>query len=88
VIEQFTYLLFLRRLDGLQLLNEKQASITKAPIKEPIFEEKFYPFHWNRFKNFEPESMFNLFSCHSIEGMTVFDHMKTIGQEGGVLASS
>jgi type I restriction enzyme M protein len=84
VIEQFTYLLFIRRLDEMQLLKEKQASITKAPIKEPIFEEKFYPFRWNRFKNLEPESMFNLFSRPSIDGMTVFDHMKTIGQEGGV----
>lgn len=84
VIEQFTYLLFIRRLDEMQLLKEKQASITKAPIKESIFEEKFYPFRWSRFKNLDPESMFNLFSRPSIDGMTIFDHMKTIGQEGGV----
>lgn len=84
VIEQFTYLLFIRRLDEMQLLKEKQASITKAPIREPIFEEKFYPFRWNRFKNLDPEGMFSLFSRPSIDDMTVFDHMKTIGQEGGV----
>ncbi len=86
VIEQFTYLLFIRRLDEMQLLKEKQASITKSPIKEPIFIEKFYPFRWNRFKNLDPESMFNLFSRPSIESMTVFDHMKTIGHQGGVFA--
>jgi type I restriction enzyme M protein len=84
VIEQFTYLLFIRRLDEMQLLKEKQASITKASIREPIFEERFYPFRWNRFKNLDPESMFSLFSRPSIDSMTVFDHMKTIGQEGGV----
>ena len=33
VIEQFTFLLFIRRLDEQQLVKEKQASITKAPIK-------------------------------------------------------
>jgi len=84
VIEQFTYLLFIRRLDEMQLVKEKQAGITKAPIREPVFEERFYPFRWNRFKNLDPESMFNLFTRPSIDGMTIFDHMKTIGQEGGV----
>lgn len=84
VIEQFTFLLFIRRLDEQQQLKEKQASMTEAPIKDPIYEEKFYPFRWHRFKNLEPESMFELFTRPSIEGLTVFDHMKTIGEEGGV----
>jgi type I restriction enzyme M protein len=44
VIEQFTYLLFIRRLDEIQLLKEKQATLTKQPIKSPVYEEKFYPF--------------------------------------------
>jgi type I restriction enzyme M protein len=84
VIEQFTYLLFIRRLDEIQQLKEKQATITKAPIKHPVYEEKFYPFRWNRFKNLDPENMFDLFTKSSIDGMTVFDHMKTIGHDGGV----
>lgn len=84
VIEQFTFLLFIRRLDEQQQLKEKQASITKAPIKDPIYEEKFYPFRWHRFKNLEPESMFELFTKPSIDGMTIFDHMKTLGEDGGV----
>lgn len=84
VIEQFTYLLFIRRLDETQLLKEKQSSITKAPVKNPVYEEKFSAFRWNRFKNLDPESMFELFTRPSIDNMTVFDHMKTIGNEGGV----
>ena len=84
VIEQFTYLLFIRRLDEIQQLKEKQATITKAPIKDPVYQEKFYPFQWSRFKNLDPENMFDLFTKSSIEGLTVFDHMKTIGHDGGV----
>lgn len=84
VIEQFTFLLFIRRLDEQQQLKEKQSSITKASIKDPIYEEQFYPFRWHRFKNLDPESMFDLFTKASIEDMTVFDHMKTIGEEGGI----
>ena len=84
VIEQFTYLLFIRRLDEMQLLKEKQATLTKQPIKSPVYEEKFYPFRWNRFKNLEPQRMFDLFTRPSIDEMTVFDHMKTVGEDGGV----
>lgn len=84
VIEQFTFLLFLKRLDDEQIRKEKQANQTKKPIKEPVFEEKFYPFRWSKFKDLDPESMFDLFTKASIDEMTVFDHMKSIGEEGGV----
>jgi len=84
VIEQFTFLLFLRRLDEEQQLKEKQAALSKSPIKEPIYEEEFYPFRWSRFKNLDPESMFDLFTRPSINDMTVFDHMKSVGEDGGV----
>ncbi len=39
VIEQFTYLLFIRRFDEIQLLEEKKASMIKKPIANPIFTE-------------------------------------------------
>ncbi len=89
VIEQYTYLLFIRRLNEIQQLKEKQAAITKAPIKHPVYEEKFYSFRWSRFKNLDPENMFDLFTKSSIDGLPVFDHMKTIGQpERGCKAAS
>jgi type I restriction enzyme M protein len=37
VIEQITYLLFLRRLDDLQLLEENKASRFKQPIERRVF---------------------------------------------------
>jgi len=39
VIEQITYLLFLRRLDDLQLLEENRASRLKEPIQHRVFPE-------------------------------------------------
>lgn len=37
VIEQITYLLFLRRLDDLQVLEENRAARLKKPIERRIF---------------------------------------------------
>jgi len=37
VIEQITYLLFLRRLDDLHTLEENKAARLKRPIERPIF---------------------------------------------------
>ena len=37
VIEQITYLLFIRRLDDLQTLAEKKARVTGGPIENPMF---------------------------------------------------
>jgi type I restriction enzyme M protein len=39
VIEQITYLLFLRRLDDLQTLEENKATRLKQPIERRIFQE-------------------------------------------------
>jgi type I restriction enzyme M protein len=83
VIEQFTYLLFIRRLDEMQLAKEKQANMTGSTIKDPIYDKKFENFRWHRFKNMAPEQMFELFTRPKIEEMTLFDHMKSIGGDGG-----
>jgi len=37
VIEQLTYLLFIKRLDELHTLRESKAAHTGKPIEEPIF---------------------------------------------------
>ncbi len=37
VIEQLTYLLFIKRLDELHTLRERKAARTKKPIEDPIF---------------------------------------------------
>lgn len=84
VIEQFTFLLFMRRLDEQQEAKEKSANFLSKNVEDPIFEEKFFPFRWSRFKNLDPEQMFDLFKRPSIDNLTVFDHMKNMGAKGGV----
>ena len=55
VIEQMTYLLFIRRLDELQMQKEQKANFTKKPIENPIYDEKDYELRWSRFKDMDPE---------------------------------
>jgi len=87
VIEQFTYLLFIRRLDEQQLLAEKKANIVGVPIQNPIFSEDQKYLRWNSFKDADPETMFNLFTRPKEGQLTVFDHMREVGATGGVFAS-
>ena len=87
VIEQFTYLLFIRRLDETQLLEEKKASMIKKPIANVIYTEEQQPLRWNSFKNSDPETMFELFSKPMVDGLSVFEHMKQVGtSSAGVFA--
>ena len=66
VIEQITYLLFLRRLDDLQTLEENKANRLKKPMERRIFPEgkdakgrPYEDFRWSRFKNFAPREMYH-----------------------------
>ena len=97
VIEQFTYLLFMRRLDERQMLEEKKANMVGIPMKNPFFTEEQQELRWSRFKQKDPEMMFSLFTRgievtgeNASEGrkelLTVFDHMKSLGAEAGVFA--
>jgi type I restriction enzyme M protein len=86
VIEQFTYLLFIRRLDETQLLEEKKAAMIKKPIANIIFTPEQQELRWNSFKNREPQAMFDLFTKPTVGGISVFDHMKQVGEENGVFA--
>ena len=89
VIEQFTFLLFLRRLDEQQLLAEKKANIVGISVQNPIYTEAHKKFRWHHFKNLEPESLFSLFTQPQIDSdnLTTFEHMKQLGTEVGVFAS-
>jgi hypothetical protein len=75
VIEQITYLLFLRRLDDLQLLEENKAARLKRPIERRVFPEgsdaKGRPYddlRWSRFQHFGPAEMFDVVDQHSACG--------------------
>jgi type I restriction enzyme M protein len=86
VIEQFTYLLFIRRLDERQLLEEKKANTVGIPIKNEIFTPEQKELRWSSFKNKDPEAMFEVFTKPTVGDMTVFDHMKQVGDSAGVFA--
>lgn len=75
VIEQFTYLLFIRRLDEIHTNREKQALLLDAPIKEPIFFADEQSYRWNKFKNLDPQVMYDLVKDK------VFPFIKTINGE-------
>ena len=51
VIEQLTYLLFIRRLDELQTLKENQARRLKQPLVDPTFLPGQDHLRWSRLKN-------------------------------------
>ena len=65
VIEQFTFLLFLRRLDEGQQLQEKQATMG-IEMKNPIYSPSHKKLRWHSFKNEDPEVLFELFTPLSI----------------------
>jgi type I restriction enzyme M protein len=78
VIEQITYLLFIRRLDDLQTLEENKANRLKAPIARHIFPEgkdakgrSYADYRWSRFRNFAPADMFEVVDEH------VFPYLRT-----------
>ena len=56
VIEQLTYLLFIKRLDELQTLKEAKAARTDKPIQGPIFAPDQDRLRWSRFKEVAPRA--------------------------------
>ncbi len=86
VIEQFTYLLFIRRMDEKHTLAEKKANIAGIPIQNPLYTDEQKELRWSSFKNKDTQTMFDLFTKPLVADMTVFDHMKTVGDKAGVFA--
>lgn len=70
VIEQITYLLFIRRLDDLHTLAEKQAKYGGGSL-QPVFPagrdpagRDYQDYRWWRFKNLAPDEMFTVVGEH------------------------
>jgi type I restriction enzyme M protein len=74
VIEQITYLLFIRRLDDLETLEERKARLGAAG--ELRFGSDQQELRWSRFKNEEPAVMF------ATVGEKVFPFLRTLGGDG------
>lgn len=80
VIEQITYLLFLRRLDELQTLAEAKAVRLGQPLERRIFPKGKDELRWSRFKNSKPEEMY------AIVSEQVFPFLRTLGGEDSTYA--
>ena len=83
VIEQITYLLFIRRLDDQHTLAENKANHFKKPIQDPVFPtgrdergRSWDDLRWSRFKDFEPGRM------HEVVGTRVFPFLRELGGDG------
>ena len=84
VLEQITYLLFIRRLDDAHTLEESKALMLGTPLAKRIFPEgadaKGRPYddlRWSRFKHMAPAEM------HAVVGEHVFPFLRTGLLTGG-----
>ena len=90
VIEQITYLLFIKRLDELQTLEELKATRLKTPIERRLFPEgnddhprsprPYADYRWSRFKHFAPADMY------AVVGEHVFPFLRTLGGDESTYA--
>ena len=63
VIEQMTYLLFIKRLDELHTARESRAHRLNRPIEKPIFSPDEQGLRWSKFKSLgSPEEMYRVVS--------------------------
>ena len=53
VIEQVSYLLFIKQLDDKELAKEKKAQRLKRPVKSPTFSPENQDCRWSHFKNID-----------------------------------
>ncbi|MBI2801421.1 MAG: N-6 DNA methylase [Gammaproteobacteria bacterium] len=87
VIEQITFLLFLRRLDDLHTLEENKSAQLKRPMARRVFPEgtdargrSYDDLRWSRFKHFAPSEMFTVMAEH------VFPYLRTLGGDDSTYA--
>lgn len=75
VIEQMTFLLFIRRLDEIQTQREQKATFMKKEIENPLYTKEQNELRWSFFRNTDPDVMYRLFTKES----GVFDFLKNMG---------
>jgi type I restriction enzyme M protein len=76
VIEQLTYLLFIKGLDEVQTRRESKSNRTRKPLEDPIFGPDQDHLRWSRFKETAPEEMFVTVRDQ------VFPFIKSLGGNG------
>jgi type I restriction enzyme M protein len=76
VMEQITYLLFIRRLDDLHTAAENKANRLGEPIENAVYRENEDQLRWSRLKNTDPALMFQTV------GEQVFPFLRSLGVDG------
>ena len=77
VIEQLTYLLFIKRLDDLQITKEKKAHRIGQPVDSPIFTPQQRRLRWSSFKE-----MGDAAALYATVANEVFPFIRTLGGTG------
>jgi type I restriction enzyme M protein len=87
VIEQITYLLFLKRLDDLELREENKANTLGKPVERRIFpagkdpkKRAYKELRWSHFSHKAPAEMFEIVSEH------VFPFLRNLGGDDSTYA--
>ena len=92
VIEQITYLLFIKRLGDLQTLAERKANTTGRPLENPVFPEgtddsgrrprPYSDLRWSNFKNLPAAEMYDVLD------QNVFPFIRGLGAAGSSFATN
>ena len=91
VIEQITYLLFIKRLDDMESVEEHKSAQLDKPMERRLFPEGndgigrdggclYSDLRWSRFKTYEPRRMFTIVDEH------VFPFLRTLGGDGSLFS--
>ncbi len=76
VVEQITYLIFLRRLDQIETVAEAKANRTGQPMERRIFGDDNADVRWSVLKNKDPQAMYRLVSER------VFPFLRSLAADG------
>jgi type I restriction enzyme M protein len=82
VIEQMTYLLFIKRLDEIHTTREKKANRLKREIEDPIFNSKQQKLRWSVFKQ-----MGDAATMYDVVANKVFPFIKNMGADESTYAT-
>lgn len=82
VIEQMTYLLFIKRLDEIHSVREKKAARLRKPIEEPVFSPEQQNLRWSVFKQLGDAA-----TLYDVVANQVFPFIKTLGEADSTYAT-
>ncbi len=82
VIEQMTYLLFIKRLDEIHSVREKKAARLGKPIEEPVFSPEQQNLRWSVFKQLGDAA-----TLYDVVANQVFPFIKTLGDADSTYAT-